>query len=186
MAGKERAANIQAAKQAIASEKLSLRQAGERYDVPKSTLHRHVQTDSGRCGAGRPTVLTEEEEKTIVRSCQELARIGFGLDRILVARVVRDYLKAKERDNPFKDGVPGQKWWTNFFRRWPSLVQRKPQHFPRNRAEASTPTVMDHYFENLKVNGYNIIQIQFFFNFANFNYRNTLTSTTSLSSLTVS
>ena len=65
MASKERAASIQAAKLAMQSEKLSLRRAAERYDVPKSTLHRHRQTDV-RCGAGRPTVLTEEEEKVIV------------------------------------------------------------------------------------------------------------------------
>ena len=42
-------------------------------------------------GAGRPTDLIKEE-KSIVRSCEELAQ--------LVGRVVRDYLQ---------DGVPG-KW----------------------------------------------------------------------------
>ena len=67
------------------------------------------------------------EEKSIARSCQELASIGFGLDRWLVGRVIHDYLLVQERETPFKDGIPGQKWWTGFVRRWPSLSERKPQ-----------------------------------------------------------
>ena len=74
---------IDRAKEAMQSEGLSLRKAAERYGDLKSTLYDHVAGDR-RCGAGRPTVLTEEEEKVIVRSCQELATVGFGLDRFLV------------------------------------------------------------------------------------------------------
>ena len=76
---------------------------------------------------------------------------GFGVDRIIVGRVVRDYLKSQAKENPFKDGVPGKKWWRGFLNRWPSLSERKPQHFPTSRAEASTPEVMDIYFHNLQV-----------------------------------
>lgn len=143
--------SIEAARKAMKCEGLSFRKAAERYGLPKSTLYDQLAVGR-RCNAGRPTVLTEEEEKSVVRSCQELAQLGFGLDRFLVGRVVRDYLLSQERETPFKDGLPGQKWWTGFLRRWPSLAERKPQHFPTSRAEASTPAVMDQYFINLKVN----------------------------------
>ena len=83
---------VAAAQKAVETRQLSLRLAGERFDLPKSTIQRHVQGKSMKVGAGRPTDLTIEE-KSIVRSCEELAQ--------LVGRVVRDYLQ---------DGVPGKKW----------------------------------------------------------------------------
>ena len=150
-ATEERRQRVAAAEKAVETRQLSLRVAGERFDLPKSTIHRHVQGKSMQVGAGRPTALTKEE-KSIVRSCKELAELGFGIDRITVGRVVRDYLQSQERDNPFKDGVPGKKWWRGFLKRWPSLSERKPQHFPVTRAQASCPEVMDNYFKNLQVN----------------------------------
>ena len=149
-----RDSRIQAAKDAVADQKLSFRRAAERYDLPKSTLFDHTHGDITRCGAGRPTTLTELEEKCIVRSCQEMAEIGFGIDRSMVGAVVHNYLNSEGRESPFKDGVPGRKWWTGFLRRWPTLSERRPQHFPSNRAQASTPEAMDRFFESLKVNKY--------------------------------
>ena len=73
----KRLPSIEAAKKAIQSDGLSFRKAAERYDLPKSTLYDQV-TGSKRCGTGRPTVLTNDEEKSIVRVCQELAESGFG------------------------------------------------------------------------------------------------------------
>lgn len=139
------------AKEAVDTMQSSLRVAEERFDVPKSTIHDHVTGRSKKAGAGSPLVLTIEEEKSIVRSCQELDQSGFGIDRIIVGRVVRDYLHSQERDTPFRDGVPGKKWRQGFLRRWPSLSERKPQHFPITRAKASTPEVIDNYFQNLQV-----------------------------------
>ncbi len=132
-----------AAKAAVETKQLSQRVAEERVDVPKSTIHDHVFGKFTKAGADRPPILTAEEEKSIVRSCQELAESSFGVDRMMVGRVVRDYLQEQMRDSPFKDGVPGKKWWQGFLRRWPTLSERKPQHFPTNRAQASIPEVMD-------------------------------------------
>ena len=48
-------------------------------------------------------------------------------------------------------------------RRWPSLSERKPQHFLSNRAQSSTPEVMDNYFQKvqviLKINNYTEITL---------------------------
>ena len=56
----------------------------------------------------------EEEERGVVHSWQLLAQSGFGVDRIIVGRVVRDYLKSQGRETTFKDGVLGKKWWREF------------------------------------------------------------------------
>lgn len=94
----------------VAAEKVNLWVARERFYLAKSTVHNHATGKSTRVGAGRPPVLSFEEEKSIVRSCQELAECGFGVDRMIVARVVRDYLQSEDRETPFKDGIPGKKW----------------------------------------------------------------------------
>ncbi len=135
----------------VQTKQLSLRVAAERYDIPKSTLYRHITGESKRLGSGRPTVLNAEEEKAIVRICQELAQSGFGLERVLVGCVISNYLKTIGRETSFSDGIPGKKWWQGFLTRWPQLSERKPQHFPSSRAMASTPEVMDNYFQALQV-----------------------------------
>ena len=90
MASKEREERLEAATEAVKSKQLSLRVAEEQYQVPKSTIHDQVKGKSVRVGAGRPPVLTYEEEKSIVRSCEILAQSGFGVDRTIVGRVVRE------------------------------------------------------------------------------------------------
>lgn len=146
---------IQAAKAVVDAGEISMRRAAMRYDIPKSTLHDHISGHKTKCRAGRPTILSELEEKVIVRSCQELAQLRFGVDRHTVGAVVHNYLSTQGRETPFKDGTPGIKWWRGFLRRWPSLSERKPQHFPSNRAEASTPEAMDSFFQHLIVNKIN-------------------------------
>ena len=148
MSNKE--SRLQAAIDAIASTSLSIREAAERYDIPKSTLYDHV-SGKKRCGVGRPTVFTVDEEKAIVRSCQVLAEAGFSLNRFIVGNVIHNYISSRGLKTPFKDGVPGKKWWKGFLSRWPALVERTPQHFPVQRALAATSDVIDKFFENLKV-----------------------------------
>ena len=142
---------FEAALESVDQDHRSLRAAEDQFGIPKSTLHDHATGKFVRIGAGRPPILSEEEEKAIVRSCQELARCGFGLDRMIVGCVVKTHLEKEKRDNPFKDGIPGKKWWKGFLQRWPCLSERKPQHFPTSRALSSTPDVMNKFYENVQV-----------------------------------
>ena len=61
----------------------SYRVTGNQFDIAKSTLRDHATGKVSRVGAGRPTVLSSEEEKAIVRSCQELAHNGLPLEVFL-------------------------------------------------------------------------------------------------------
>ena len=49
----------------VKAKQLSMRKAAETYGVPVSTLHSHVHSIPEKVGAGRPTVLTHQEEKEI-------------------------------------------------------------------------------------------------------------------------
>ena len=86
----------------------SMRAAALKYGIPKSTLHDHLSGKSKKVGAGSPTVLTHSEEQDIVLSCITLVDMGYGMSKELVDTVIFDYLKDKEKSNPFTGGVPGQ------------------------------------------------------------------------------
>ena len=130
--------------------KSSIRSTAYKYGIPVSTLHNHLRKTSTTVGAGRPTVLTFEEEKEVVYCCQVLQEVGFGLTKEIVSRVVRDYVTDISRHHPFYEGVPGKHWWSGFLARWPSLVQRKPQHLPKQRAIASNSHTVQEYFKKVE------------------------------------
>ena len=132
---------LAAAMHAIKQGQLSIRGASMKFNIPKSTLHDHLSGTSSKRYGGPPTVLTASEEKEIVRSCLVMQEFGFPLHKELVSRVVRDFLADRDRASLFRNGIPGSAWWSGFFRRHPELVQRKPEHLPRSRAQAAKPEV---------------------------------------------
>ena len=101
---------------------------------------------SCKIGAGRPTVLTEVEEREIAITCQVLQELGYGLTREIVARVVHAFLQDQKQVSLFRDGIPGPDWWVGFLGRWPSLSERKPQHLSTKRAMAGNEETMKSWF----------------------------------------
>ncbi len=137
-----------AAKKAVQSGELSIGRAAVKFGIPKSTLGDHVKGTSSKRYGGPRTILSAAEEKEIVTDCMVLQELGFPLTRDLVSITVRDFLKDQERDNPFKDGIPGYDWWNRFLRRHPTLSERTPEHLQHQRARAATPEVKKKYTFN--------------------------------------
>ena len=54
----------------VRMKQMSLNKASKVYGIPVVTLHRHIHGGASKVGAGRPTILTYEEEKEIVYTCQ--------------------------------------------------------------------------------------------------------------------
>ncbi len=75
--------------------------------------------------------------------------MGFGLTREMVSNVVMDYLNDEGRPNPFPHSKPGNDWWLEFMRRWPSLKERKPQHLQVNRATALSEGAVNAWFSKV-------------------------------------
>ena len=142
---KWRDSQLEAAKQAVWSGEMSLRTASDKYGVPRNTLSNHLRGISTKRYGGPRTILTPTEEREIVASCQVLQELGFPLTKDHVSVAIRDYLRDHDKSHCFKDGVPGYDWWLGFFKRHPSLAQRKPEHLPMNRAKAATPEVRKKY-----------------------------------------
>ena len=94
---------------------VSVRKAGEKFGIPKSTLQDHLKGTSTKRYGGPATILTANEEKEIATSCIVMQELGFPLTRNLVSITVWDFLREKGRSDQFKDGIPGADWWQGFF-----------------------------------------------------------------------
>ena len=66
----------------IRAGELSLRATAVTYKIPKGTLSDHVRGTSSKHYGGGPTVLTVDEEREIVITCQVLAEMGFPLTKV--------------------------------------------------------------------------------------------------------
>ena len=142
---------LRTALEKVQAKELSLRAAAATYGIPRSTLSEHLRGVRSKRYGGGSTLLTSEEEREIVVTCQVLAEMGFPLTKDYVEVVVRDYLQGQGRSTALgSSGIPGRSWWEGFFSRWPTLVQRKPQHLARQRAQCAMQEVVDTFFERLE------------------------------------
>jgi hypothetical protein len=121
-----------------------LRQSAKLFNVPWSSLKDRIDN---RYPVKTRTVLPKESEELIAHILIKLAEWGFGRNRNEVFDLVKDYLMEKKISNVFKDGKPGKKWYKLFLKRWPMLSERKAQNISRERAVASTPEIINNFFE---------------------------------------
>ena len=124
--------------------------AARKYGISSNTLHDHLSEKQTKVSTGGQTVLTYTEEREIVHSLIVLGEMGFGLTKDLVDIIVKDYLMENKLPNPFSHGIPGKDRWTRFRKRWPCISKRKPQHLSKKRADASHPSMIDAWFDNLE------------------------------------
>ena len=67
----------------------------------------------------------------------------------MVCAIVMDYLQQNNRKHNFKD-TPGWDWWNGFRKRWPQLVERQPQHLPKQRALGANKETIEKWFAMVK------------------------------------
>ena len=70
-------------------EKISVREIAKKYSVPSSMLHKHAKKNVSKSIAGKPTILTRDEEQEIVYCCQVLQEIGYGLTKDHVGVIIQ-------------------------------------------------------------------------------------------------
>ncbi len=145
---------MEEALRAVSNNDLSLRQAANQFNVPKSTLHDRI---SGRVkpGAvpGAPRYLNEEEEEEVVWWLEGCAEIGYAKTVREVRGVVGAIVASK---NNLESVVVSHGWWDRFRSRHPRLTLRTGEGLAYRRAVGTNRIVIDKYFdlleEVLKVN----------------------------------
>ena len=136
---------MKAAMEAVKNGRLSVSAAAKRFCLPRETLRRRVTNHvTINAKAGRPTILSKQEEDEVVETCQIFGEWGFGLQKEDVKSAVTQFLKHSRRKTPFRDGIPGDDWWAGFLRRQPTLVKRKPQQLQLVWAHCSRVEIVNH------------------------------------------
>ena len=131
---------------ASVNQRMTVRRAAEAYQVPKSTLQDHL---SGRVAAGAksgpPKYLSDVEEEELGNFLIGSARIGYARSKKQVLAIVQNVVAKKGLNVVVSHG-----WWESFQRRHSNVTIRSAEHLSYSRAIASSPEVLDHYYDVLE------------------------------------
>ncbi|XP_075975831.1 uncharacterized protein LOC142976394 isoform X1 [Anticarsia gemmatalis] len=116
---------------------LSIYQASKQYNVPETTLRskRDELYENEHCG--KQPVLNLNEERQIVDWVHYLDKCGFPVTKHQLLHTVSKLVENLQRPNPFKDGVPGKKWFSRFMLRHPTVSKCVLQNLPTNRNQVT-------------------------------------------------
>ena len=92
---------LERAMKAVKEGRMSTRQAADHYAIPRSTIHDHVIEKRRYSGKSRPKLLSDAEEEALVSHILVLSKLGFGINRLTIADVVKVYLDGEHRETSF-------------------------------------------------------------------------------------
>jgi hypothetical protein len=132
---------------------MTIRQAAETFNVPKSTLGDRCSGKVNEyCKPGPPPYLNCHEEEELASFLIKCAEIGFPRNRAQVLGLVQQIVESKGLHKSVSNG-----WWERFIHRQPHVTLRVPMSLARSRAIASDPNIIDRYYtmleETLRDNG---------------------------------
>ncbi|XP_039314369.1 tigger transposable element-derived protein 1-like [Solenopsis invicta] len=118
--------------------------------IPKSTLISKLKgyRPIGK-RTGPPTVLSAEEEATLVRWMLHLSKRGFPVRKTQLLYNVAYLIKQLNRQAPFTNEKPGRHWYEAFLRRHPEISVRVAQNLPKNRASV-TEDILRGWFKEIE------------------------------------
>lgn len=110
--------------------------ASKKYKVPRTTLRNKVcgkaPETSGRLG--REAVLGNGVEDRLAQWLLQTSKMGFPINKDSLLYSVKQLVEIEKLPNPFKNNVPGRKWFEGFLRRHPRIAHKKAEHLCKARA----------------------------------------------------
>ena len=94
------------------------------------------------------TVLSEDEEKTLVQWLMELSHRGFGWTKDDVRDMVKTILDTRGAKTVFRDSQPGEDWMQSFFKRHPEVAERMGQ-VPAREIAVVTKESLAEWFQQM-------------------------------------
>uniref|UniRef100_A0A2H1WY43 SFRICE_022156 n=1 Tax=Spodoptera frugiperda TaxID=7108 RepID=A0A2H1WY43_SPOFR len=140
---------------------MSKKLASKSYNVPRGTIQSRLRKPCKDLPGPRPVLSTEEEE-VLVQWVVDCCRKGFPKRKSDLQLSVASFLKKSGRENPFKDDIPGKKWYDLFMRRHPELSERTAEAVTSASANVSEKDIKgwfhkielylkeNHYFDILQ------------------------------------
>jgi hypothetical protein len=119
---------------AVKSKRLSIRQAGELYGIPPSSIQDWKIGKTSSKKIGHQTYLTEFEEMALVEWCFTMQKVALCLTLNMLKCTIQTILKNAPRTHPFRNGIPWHKWWAGFKKRHPNISLRCADGLEMKRA----------------------------------------------------
>ncbi|XP_050552311.1 uncharacterized protein LOC118281061 [Spodoptera frugiperda] len=131
--------------------------AALKFGVPRPTLQFRLCSKFIKSRPGPTTILTEEEEKTLVEWVISSSRKGFPKRKEDILLSVEQFLSRNPRPNNFVNNKPGDGWYRLFLKRHPELTHRTAEAVTSASANVSETNIRQ-WFQQieryLKDNGY--------------------------------
>ncbi|XP_062618334.1 uncharacterized protein LOC134279942 [Saccostrea cucullata] len=127
--------------QCVKTGKMTKFKASKVFGIPRTTLSRRLLTMDLESPASKPTILSKEEENTLVGHILEMEERGFGLTISDVCKLAYSVIAQSGRKNPFNQEkkMAGYDWWQGFRDRHPCLSLRKPEGLSAARSTMLNP-----------------------------------------------
>jgi hypothetical protein len=114
----------------------SIGKIGEKYGIPESSIRDWLTGKTSSKKKGPRTVLSKEEEESMVDWCMDMQRNGHAITFYMLRRKVADICQGRE--TPFRNGVPGKSWMDWFRKRHPT-VMIEAAHSLKGKKRTDTP-----------------------------------------------
>lgn len=115
--------------------------AATKYGVPRPTLQFRLSSQFIKTKPGPTTVLTDEEEKTLVQWIIYCSKRGFPRRKEDVLLSVEQFLMKNPRPNSFINNKPGEGWYRLFLKRNPEIVSRTAEAVTAASANVSEENI---------------------------------------------
>jgi len=130
--------------------KLSLRQISLAWNIPKSTLQRHLTGKVKHNGhaSGRPTALSQNNETDLAEYLKDLSRHGFLLCPLDVRSLAYQFSVKNSCGGigSEKTMMAGRFWFKRFMKNHPELSLRWPEGLSAARAMGCNKEVVSKWF----------------------------------------
>lgn len=112
-------------------------EVSKKYDIPDSTLRAKKLNKYNDKKPGPAPILNKEQEQEIVDWIFEMCRRGFPVTKAQLLSSVQFIIEKLKIKNPFKDNMPGRKWYKLFMERHPNIASRVTEKLSSRRAAIS-------------------------------------------------
>lgn len=136
----------------------SIRSVAQRYNISKSTLHRHIKNPViDRKGFGKRhcsnLIFTKEQENLLVEYFIRSSKLHYGLTKATSSELIYKFAKANKIKYPNswdRNHAAGKDWMRGYFTRNQTLSLRKPEPTSLSRSTSFNKTNVENFFNNLK------------------------------------
>lgn len=126
---------------------MNVHAASKKFNIPRSTLDAKKKKVYADKKPGIPTVLSNEEENTLIDWIFYLSRRGFPVTKNQLLDSVQMLIKSLQRKTKFVNDRPGRHWYEGFLKRHKKFATRMTKNLTFRRAEVTENAIRGWFSE---------------------------------------